>query len=144
MIKTRGVAHFSIPVRDVARSEAFYVGRLGLRPIHRSTQQGMVFLDSGGTCIILVEVEAPISTAGVVNVHHSFVVDRADYAAARAELEAAGVEILFEEDRQGGAVNGPRFYFHDPDGNVLELIDLTGYSGAGPADQPGTAPAGDP
>ena len=33
------------------------------------------------------------------------------------------------EDRQGGAVNGPRAYFHDPDGNVLEIINLTSYKG---------------
>jgi hypothetical protein len=28
-------------------------------------------------------------------------------------------------------VNGPRAYFHDPDGTVLEFIDLTSYSGKG-------------
>jgi hypothetical protein len=27
-------------------------------------------------------------------------------------------------------LNGPRAYFHDPDGTVLEFIDLTSYSGA--------------
>ena len=27
-------------------------------------------------------------------------------------------------------VNGPRAYFHDPDGTVLEFIDLTSYAGA--------------
>ena len=40
------------------------------------------------------------------------------------------VKITFEEDRQGGVVNGPRAYFHDPDGTVLEFIDLTSYAGA--------------
>jgi len=42
---------------------------------------------------------------------------------------AQGVEITFEEDRQGGVLNGPRAYFHDPDGTVLEFIDLTSYAG---------------
>src|SRR5207302_8971027 len=46
-------------------------------------------------------------------------------------LRAHGVEVTFEEDRQGGVVNGPRAYFHDPDGTVLEFIDLTGYAGKG-------------
>jgi hypothetical protein len=45
-------------------------------------------------------------------------------------MTATGVDITFEEDRQGGVVNGPRAYFHDPDGTVLEFIDLTSYSGA--------------
>jgi hypothetical protein len=39
------------------------------------------------------------------------------------------VEITFEEDRQGGVINGPRAYFRDPDGTVLEFIDLTSYAG---------------
>ena len=39
------------------------------------------------------------------------------------------VEITFEADRQGGVLNGPRAYFHDPDGTVLEFIDLTSYAG---------------
>jgi catechol 2,3-dioxygenase-like lactoylglutathione lyase family enzyme len=43
---------------------------------------------------------------------------------------ARGVEITFEEDRQGGVLNGPRAYFHDPDGTVLEFIDLTSYAGS--------------
>jgi catechol 2,3-dioxygenase-like lactoylglutathione lyase family enzyme len=62
-------------------------------------------------------------------VHHSFIVAHDDYRAALDHLRANGVEITFEEDRQGGVVNGPRAYFHDPDGTVLEFIDLTSYAG---------------
>jgi catechol 2,3-dioxygenase-like lactoylglutathione lyase family enzyme len=90
---------------------------------------GMVFLDAGGDCVILAQVDQPISTARVRDIHHAFKVPHEDYTKARAELESKGVKVLFEEDRQGGAVNGPRFYFHDPDGNVLEIIDLTSYKG---------------
>jgi hypothetical protein len=39
------------------------------------------------------------------------------------------LEITFVEDRQGGVLNGPRAYFHDPDDTVLEFIDLTSYAG---------------
>ena len=53
-----------------------------------------------------------------------------DFGAALENLRANDVEIFFEEDRQGGVVNGPRCYFRDPDGTVLEYIDLTSYSGA--------------
>jgi catechol 2,3-dioxygenase-like lactoylglutathione lyase family enzyme len=51
-----------------------------------------------------------------------------DYGAALDHLRAHGVEITFEEDR-GGVLNGLRAYFHDPDGTVLEFIDLTSYAG---------------
>jgi catechol 2,3-dioxygenase-like lactoylglutathione lyase family enzyme len=36
---------------------------------------------------------------------------------------------LLQEDRRGGVLNGPRAYFRDPDGTVLEFIDLTSYAG---------------
>ena len=130
VIKTKGVAHFTIPVSDTVRSEAFYTQVLGLAVVQSNHDRGMVFLDSGGDCLILARVEAPVSTARLHDVHHAFVVDHNDYEGALDSLRKDGVEILFTEDRQGGAVNGPRAYFHDPDGNVLEIIDLTSYMGA--------------
>ncbi len=133
MIKTRGVAHFTIPVTDTRRAETFYTEKLGLDVVQCNHERGMVFLDSGGDCIILARVDGPISTAREVDVHHAFIVDNEDYAPALESLRGNGVEILYEEDRQGGAVNGPRAYFHDPDGNVLEIIDLTSYKGAAEA-----------
>jgi catechol 2,3-dioxygenase-like lactoylglutathione lyase family enzyme len=130
-MKLRGLAHFTIPVRDLGRAQAFYEGVLGMRVVQPERgNNGMVFLDAGGDCVILAKVDKPISTAREQNIHHAFKVSSVDYAAARTELEKKNVKIVFEEDRQGGAVNGPRFYFHDPDGNVLEIIDLTSYKGA--------------
>ena len=63
-------------------------------------------------------------------VHHAFAIAHDDYEGALDHLRGHGVEITFEEDRQGGVFNGPRAYFHDPDGTVLEFIDLTSYAGA--------------
>ena len=130
-MKYQGLAHFTIPVSDITRAQAFYEGTLGMKVVQPERNgNGMVFLDAGGDCVILATVDKPISTARERNIHHAFTVAHEDYEAARQELTSKGVEIVFEEDRQGGAVNGPRFYFHDPDGNVLEIIDLTGYKGA--------------
>src|SRR5208283_1483332 len=85
-----------------------------------------------GPGLILVEREPPINPVLYDHggVHHSFIVAHDDYQAALDGLRARGVEITFEEDRQGGVVNGPRAYFHDPDGTVLEFIDLTSYAGS--------------
>jgi catechol 2,3-dioxygenase-like lactoylglutathione lyase family enzyme len=127
MIKTHGIAHFSIPVTDTERSKQFYMKNLGMTLL--ADVGGMVFLDSGGDCIILVHVDQPISTAGVIDMHHSFLVGHDDYEAACKELRENGVKMLYDEDRRGGVVNGPRTYFADPDGNTLEIIDLTSYKG---------------
>lgn len=128
MIRTKGVAHFTIPVTDTVRSTEFYTDILGMTPIQVNHDRGMVFLDTGGDCVILAKSTAKIDPADH-DLHHAFVVEADDYEAAKAQLAEKGVEILWEEDRQGGAVNGPRAYFHDPDGNVLEIINLTSYKG---------------
>jgi catechol 2,3-dioxygenase-like lactoylglutathione lyase family enzyme len=125
MVAIKAVAHFSIPVSDVARSTRFYTEVVGCR--HLSTVPGghMAFLDAAGTCLILVKRDAPINPVRDDHggVHHAFAVAHDQYKAALDH------EITFEEDRQGGVLNGPRAYFHDPDGTVLEFIDLTSYAG---------------
>ncbi len=130
MIETRGVAHFTIPVSDTAESEKFYTEVLGMKVLRSNHERGMVFLDSGGDCIILARSNGPISPVRQRDVHHAFIVDGDKYDAAVQELRDKGIEIILKEDRQNGVVNGPRAYFHDPDGNVLEIIDLTSYMGA--------------
>jgi catechol 2,3-dioxygenase-like lactoylglutathione lyase family enzyme len=134
MIAIKGVAHFSIPVSDVARSTRFYTEVVGCSHLSTTPNGQMVFLDAAGTCIILVERDAPINPApdNHGGVHHAFAVAHAEYAAALEHLRAHGVGITFEEDRKGGVLNGPRAYFRDPDGTVLEFIDLTSYAGSPP------------
>ena len=130
LVKTKGLAHFTIPVTDTVRSQKFYEDVLGMKPIQVNHERGMVFMDSGGDCVILTKTQNPISTAKEKDIHHAWVVDHEDYEnAVKALKEDNNIEFLFDEDRQGGAVNGPRAYFHDPDGNVLEIVDLTSYKG---------------
>lgn len=133
MVAIKSLVHFSIPVSDVGRSTRFYTEIVGCRHLATVAQGTMAFLDAAGTCLILVKREPPINPRAEDHggVHHSFAVE--DYAGALDHLRARGVEITFEEDRQGGVVNGPRAYFHDPDGTVLEFIELTSYAGAAPA-----------
>ena len=127
----QGLAHFSIAVSDVPASEKFYTDIVGCRHLFTTPPKTMSFLDAGGMCIILCQHDAPINS--VIDdhngVHHSFMLKSEDYSAALDNLKANGVEIFFEEDRQGGVVNGPRCYFRDPDGTVLEYIDLSSYMG---------------
>ena len=71
MIKTKGLAHFTIPVTDTVRSMAFYADILGMTPIQVNHEHGMVFLDTGGDCVILAKSEARIDPDDH-NVHHAF------------------------------------------------------------------------
>ena len=130
MVQTKGLAHFTIPVTDTERSLKFYERHLGMKFLGGGHERGMIFLDAGGDCVILARIDKTASTARLEDVHHAFIVDHEAYSGAVEELRENGVDVFFEEDRQGGVVNGPRAYFHDPDGNVLEIIDPTSYSGA--------------
>ena len=49
MLKTEGVLHFTIPVKDLDRSEKFYTEILGMAKIRRTGH--MVFLRAAGKTI---------------------------------------------------------------------------------------------
>ena len=130
LVKTKGLAHFTIPVTDTERSQKFYEEVLGMEAVQVNHKRGMVFMDSGGDCVILTKTRHPVNQAGEQDIHHAWIVEHDEYANAVKELQRRDdIKFHFEEDRQGGAVNGSRAYFEDPDGNVLEIIDLTSYKG---------------
>ena len=124
-----GVAHFSIPVTDVKRSREFYCDVVGCKHLFSTPNGHMSFIDAGGVCLILVKQSEPVNPVlqESEGVHHSFTIAPDKFQAAIDRLKAKGVDVFFEEDRQGGVVNGPRVYFRDPDGTVLEFINLTSY-----------------
>jgi hypothetical protein len=69
----------------------------------------MGFLDAAGTCLILVKGDPPINAVldDHGGVRHSFAIAHDEYKAALDDLRAHGVEITFEEDRQGGVLTAP-------------------------------------
>ena len=102
-----------IPSQDPERSRAFYVDTLGLRPDERSRFEFWV----GETCFGIWEpAHFGMPFAPQKNAHPALHVD--DVAAARAELEAKGVE--FAGDIMDTGVCHMAL-FTDPDGNDLML-----------------------
>ena len=102
-----------IPSRDAERSRAFYVDTLGLRPDDKGQFEFWV----GETCFGIWEPEKMgMPFAPQKNAHPALHVD--DVAAARAELEAKGVQFLGETLDTGVCHMA---LFTDPDGNDLML-----------------------
>jgi catechol 2,3-dioxygenase-like lactoylglutathione lyase family enzyme len=102
-----------VPSQDTERSRRFYVETLGLRPDERAWNEFWV----GETCFAIWEparfgMEFEPQKNGIALLH----VD--DVAAARAELEAKGVEFEGETIDTGVCHMAT---FMDPDGNPLVL-----------------------
>jgi catechol 2,3-dioxygenase-like lactoylglutathione lyase family enzyme len=101
-----------VPSRDVERSIAFYRDVLGLPQNPREPTE----FEAGNVTLAIWSpedqgVDFPRSAA------HGIALRVADVAAARAELEAKGVEFVGERD--SGVCN--MAFFTDPDGNSLIL-----------------------
>jgi catechol 2,3-dioxygenase-like lactoylglutathione lyase family enzyme len=108
-----GVDFVAVPSTDWERSRAFYVDTLGLRP----DPDGQGEFWAGATCFGIYEPTSfGMAFAPQTTAHLAFHVD--DVAAARAGLEAKGVE--FEGEIFDTGVCHMAF-FTDPDGNALML-----------------------
>ena len=124
MIKTKGLVHFTIAVTDLPRAKAFYCDLLGFDFIRESPR--MVFCRSENDYFVLTVSKMPINPnpEGVVSIHHAFYVEPDEFDRAVLYLKDNGVHIAKMEQRGPEAAFGGRHcYFHDPDGNVLELLD---------------------
>ena len=124
MLNLSSVVHFTIPVTDLDRSEQFYVKLLGLERVRRTGH--MLFMRCGETNFVLTLSENPIdpNKGDKHEIHTAFLVSAQDYDRAKQILAEHHVRVFKEEDRRTGTFQGRSAYFHDPDRNVIEIIDL--------------------
>ena len=124
MIKSHGLLHFTIPVKDLDRSEKFYKEIFGFDRIRRNDH--MVFMACGNDNFVLTYSENPIdpNREDKHDIHTAFRVTPEEYDQAKKFLAEKGIAIIKEEDRQKGTFQGRSAYFHDPDRNVIEIMDL--------------------
>ena len=125
MIKTSGVLHFTIPVKDLDRSEKFYTEIMGLTKVRRNNH--MVFMRDNADYFVLTLSENPIepNRGDKHDIHSAFKVSGAEYDKAKAFLAEKGIKVFKEEDRHHGTFRGKSAYFHDPDRNVIEIMALS-------------------
>jgi len=125
MLKTEGVLHFTIPVKDLDRAEKFYTEIMGMERVRRNDH--MVFMRAAGRdCFVLTFSEKPIdpNPEGKHEIHSAFRMTGEEYDRAKAFLASKGITIFKEEDRRSGTFQGRSAYFHDPDRNVIEIMHL--------------------
>jgi catechol 2,3-dioxygenase-like lactoylglutathione lyase family enzyme len=125
-MQAEAVLHFTIPVKDLDRSEAFYTGVLGLTKVRRNNH--MVFMRCENTYFVLTLSENDINPnqGDKHDIHTAFVYRGERYDAMKKELAEKNIRIFKEEMREHGTFQGRSAYFHDPDRNVIEIMDMRG------------------
>ena len=122
MIQARKLGHLVLKVRDARRSRDFYTQALGLKVAHEDFEHGAVFLSVGTqhhdlALFQLATGDAP--DAKQPGLHHmAWELDSfEELQAAHRDLRALGipVESTIEHNVSRSV------YFHDPDGNRVEL-----------------------
>lgn len=123
-IRSLGIDHAAISVRDLDKSLKFYTEILGLKISEREYQKPGIeyFLDCGTSLIGLIQGDPNgekhlLQDAGLGGNHVSFRVHTDDFDRYHEELKKAGVTITYMKKRERSS----SLYFLDPDGNKLEL-----------------------
>ena len=118
MIRTHGMTHLALYVRDVRRSSAFYCALFGMKETY--ARDGWVQLETPGSMDLLV-FEQNADRAGVAGgiAHFGFrLVNPADAeSAARFVMEAGGTVTSRGEFCPGE----PYIFALDPDGYEVEI-----------------------
>ncbi len=132
----QALGHVVLKVRDLERSEVFYVDALGLRVISRIPDPPMTFFRCATSenhhGFALMELSPDAASAPDQNAiglaHVAFKIGRSaeELRRARTVLDAAGTPFLYEADR----AFTKSVHVLDPDGNEIEFyIETLGLSG---------------
>ncbi len=121
MIKTSGLTHIHLMVRDIQHSLDFYQKVFGMKVKFRAGD-GLVFLNTPGSNDLIAlhqaEVHEPTGSSGGI-LHFGFQLDKnADLESAIAEVVAAGGVL---KKRGEFTPEIPFAYVADPDGYEIEL-----------------------
>jgi catechol 2,3-dioxygenase len=121
MIQARKLGHIVLKVRDAQASKEFYVRTLGLKVAYDDRDHGAVFLSFGTQHHDLALFQRATGEApdpAQPGLHHTAwqVASFDDLQAAHHELRELGIAV----DAIGHNVTRS-IYFHDPDGNRVEL-----------------------
>jgi len=117
MIRTRGLTHLALPVRDLDRAAAFYAQVFGAVEAYRGP--GFVQLQTPGSWDALVFEEDPSASPPGDAFHFGFrLLDPVDLDAAALLVQRAGGEVL----ERGEFVPGePYLFARDPEGYRVEI-----------------------
>jgi catechol 2,3-dioxygenase-like lactoylglutathione lyase family enzyme len=123
-LRIRQIKETSLYVADLERSLHFYHQLLGLPVISREEGRH-VFLRAGQSVLLLFNAARTSQDTclpphgGYGHLHLAFEVALDEYQRWKDILPGVGIPVIHEHHWQGAIRS---FYFHDPDGHVLEIV----------------------
>ena len=117
------IDHVVLRVRDQAAMVRFYEQALGFKVERKLDRISLVQMRAGASLLDLVPVEQGKTTPSPApNMDHlCFRVEPFDRDAIVTRLAPFGISVGETVERYGAEGNGPSVYFHDPEGNQIEL-----------------------
>ena len=114
-----------IYVSDIERTKNFYTNKFGL-PVISEVKNRHVFFRAGTSvllCFIATQTKnekelPPHGAKG--SIHFAFEVSKDEYVNVLSEIKNSGILVLHEHTWSHGLRS---FYFHDPDHNLVEIIE---------------------
>lgn len=120
----KAVKETCLYVQDLDKTQAFYHHKLNM-PVISKVDNRHIFFRAGNSVLLcfiakVTEQENHLPPHGASGIQHiAFEVPAEDYQKQKAAVKLAGIPILHEEAWPG---NYHSFYFHDPDGHLLEVV----------------------
>jgi catechol 2,3-dioxygenase-like lactoylglutathione lyase family enzyme len=117
------IANVIIPVDDQDKAIEFYVGTLGcelVADIPFAGQYRWVEVAPAGAATHIA-LAPPPAEGGVTGAVNNIALSTTDIEAAHADLRSRGVDVDEEISRMGDPVP-PMFWFRDPEGNTLLMV----------------------
>lgn len=113
------IDHVVLRVRDLAAMVRFYEQALGFKVERRLDRLSLVQMRAGASLLDLIAGER---ADGAPNMDHlCFRIEPFDRDAIVTQLAQFGISVGETVERYGAEGNGPSVYFHDPEGNQIEL-----------------------
>ena len=116
-IKTSGIDHVVLWVRDLSRAKRFYIDLLGMRVAHESEWQCFLWCGESNQVALFDASRQGIEVTKATELNHMALrMEPASYEETKARLEEEGIKV------SGRPGDDTCIYFDDPEGHRLQLL----------------------
>ncbi len=114
-LKTTGIDHVVLWVKDLPKSRKFYMDLLGMTVAHENERQCFLWCGNQQIALFAARDGAPVVGSTELN-HMALKLAAGEYEEVKARLEAEGLEVT------GRPADDRCLYFSDPDGHRLQVL----------------------